>query len=304
MVHWYLAVVSVVVFVLAATGLGPIATARDSTRDVSAGRGLFVRQCAVCHGDGGRGDGASAVGFATKPADLTDGRLMNGLPDEFLLRVILDGGPSEGLAPTMPAFRGHLGEEQARQVVAYLRTLARPIHRLDETPSVVTMPGAPTQPIFFSHLVHAGSFHIDCQYCHATARRSVSAGLPSVERCMGCHKIIGAADNPEIRKIHGYWERREPIPWARVFKLPEFTHFTHKAHIRAGVTCQHCHGPVERMRAVGAPTGPNLVDDLVRVAGLRPASPPFSMGWCVDCHREQNAARGTHAPLECVTCHH
>jgi len=27
-------------------------------------------------------------------------------------------------------------------------------------------------------------------------------------------------------------------------------------------------------------------------AGLRPAAPPLSMGWCIDCHRKENAARG------------
>jgi hypothetical protein len=28
------------------------------------------------------------------------------------------------------------------------------------------------------------------------------------------------------------------------------------------------------------------------------------MGWCVDCHRNENARRGTTAPLDCVECHH
>lgn len=304
MVRWLFAAVSLVVLLAAALGVDRAAVARDVERDLDAGRELYGRQCAVCHGERGQGDGPSAAGFATKPADLTDGRLLNGLPDDFLASVILNGGPAEGLAPTMPAFRGHLGEDQARQVIAYLRSLARPVHRPAESMSVVRVPGAPAQPIFFSHIVHAGSFRIDCQYCHADARRSRSAGLPSVERCMGCHKIVGAQDNPEIRKIHGFWERREPIPWVRVFKLPEFTFFPHKAHIRAGVVCQSCHGPVERMRAVGATTGPNLPNDLLRLVGLRPPPPPLSMGWCIDCHREQNATRGTRAPLDCVNCHH
>jgi hypothetical protein len=121
---------------------------------------------------------------------------------------------------------------------------------------------------------------------------------------MGCHKIIGAQDNPEIRKIHDYWERRAPIPWVRVFKVPEFTVFPHNAHVRAGVTCQTCHGPIERMRVVGATTGPNLVNDLLNVVGIRPAAPPLTMGWCVECHRQQNAAKGLRAPLDCMACHH
>src|ERR1051326_2976349 len=76
---------------------------------------------------------------------------------------------------------------------------------------------AATQPINFPHNVHVETYKIDCQYCHADARRSEYAGLPSVSRCMGCHTIIGAQDNPEIQKIHAYAARREAIPWVRVF---------------------------------------------------------------------------------------
>jgi hypothetical protein len=153
-------------------------------------------------------------------------------------------------------------------------------------------------------VIHAGSFQIACQHCHADARRSHSAGLPSVERCMGCHKIIGAQDNPEIAKIHEYARRGAPIPWVRVFKVPEFTFFPHKPHVRFGIACQTCHGPIERMRVVGADTGPRLADDLLRLTGLRPAPRALTMGWCIDCHRELNASRGARAPLDCVTCHH
>ena len=94
------------------------------------------------------------------------------------------------------------------------------------------------------------------------------------------------------------------IPWVRIFKLPEYVYFAHKPHIRAGVACQSCHGPIERMRAVGAVTGQGIFNDLANVVGLRPAPRPLTMGWCIDCHREQNRARGTAAPLDCVVCHH
>ena len=162
---------------------------------------------------------------------------------------------------------------------------------------------ASAQPINFPHNVHVETYKIDCQYCHADARRSEYAGLPSVTRCMGCHKIT-AADRPEIQKLAGYAAKSEPIPWVRVFKVPEFTYFPHKAHIRANVKCQTCHGAVEKMTTASGVTGPRLTNDLLNLSGLRPASPPLTMGWCVDCHREQNATRGTKAPLDCVTCHH
>jgi mono/diheme cytochrome c family protein len=290
----------------AALGLAaswPRATAAPPSRDAEAGRVVYQRACATCHGQAGRGDGPSAVGFATKPTDLTDGRIMNPLPHEFLVNIIVNGGPAEGLSPGMPPFGGHLSGEQVAQVIAYVRSIAQPPFDPGAVLPVVTVPGAPAQPVFFSHLIHAGSFQIACQYCHADARRSPHAGLPSVDRCMGCHKVIGAQDNPEIAKVHEYWNRRAPIPWVRVFKVPEFTYFPHKAHVGAGVACQTCHGPVERMRVVGAPAGPNLVNDLQRLVGLGPASPPLSMGWCIDCHRTQNA-QGRQAPLDCITCHH
>src|SRR5207244_1834675 len=179
-----------------------------------------------CHGEGGRGDGASASGFATRPSDLADGRLMNGLPDEFLVSVITHGGPAQGLAPTMPPFDRTLSADQIRRLVAFVRPLAKPDYR-------------------------------------------------------------GA-----------------PIPWVRVFKVPEFTYFPHKAHVRADVACQDCHGPIERMPVVGADTGPALTNDLAHLVGLHPPSRPLTMGWCVECHRRENAARATRAPLDCVACHH
>jgi hypothetical protein len=159
------------------------------------------------------------------------------------------------------------------------------------------------QPINFPHSVHVQTYKIDCQYCHSDARRSEYAGLPSVERCIGCHKIAGA-DLPEIKKLAEYAAKQQPIPWTRIYKVPEFTYFPHKPHVRAEVECQTCHGPVETMTTVAATTGPSLVNDMLNLVGFRPAPPPLTMGWCVDCHRSQNASRGTQAPLDCVACHH
>jgi len=168
-------------------------------------------------------------------------------------------------------------------------------------PAAAAKPSA--QPINFPHNVHAGTYKIDCQYCHSDARRSEYAGLPSVERCMGCHKIT-AADKAEIKKLAEFQAKKESIPWVRVNKLPEFTYFPHKAHIAANLPCQGCHGPIEQMRVVGARTGPRLTNDLARLVGLKPAPPALTMGWCVECHRTQNATQGRRAPLDCIACHH
>lgn len=138
-------------------------------------------------------------------------------------------------------------------------------------------PPAPEQPIAFPHSVHAGRLNLECGFCHTFAERSPRAGIPPLATCMTCHGSI-AVERPEIRKLRGYVERREPVAWRKVHLLPDHVHFTHKRHVRAGIDCSACHGGVARME---------------RVKRVR----PLTMGWCVTCHR----LRG--APTDCATCH-
>jgi predicted CXXCH cytochrome family protein len=137
----------------------------------------------------------------------------------------------------------------------------------------------PAQPIDFSHKIHAGDFQIPCMYCHMQARRSTVAGVPSVDKCVGCHNVV-ATDRPQIREVMRYWANKEPIPWIKVHDLPDFVHFPHKRHVLAGVECQTCHGPVETMERV------------TRLA-------PMKMGLCLDCHKQNSVENG----LDCWTCH-
>ncbi len=291
---------------------------------IKRGQVVYAQYCAHCHGAEGKGDGLSGQNLPIKPQNLTEGRVLNPLPDHFLTRVITQGGQSVGLSPLMPAFVPQLSDTQVRDVVVYIRTLAKPAFDPKAVLPVPEKPEGPVQPIFFSHVIHAGSYQIDCQYCHAGARRSPTAGLPSVERCMGCHKIVAAQGNPEVDKLKGYWERKEPIPWVRIFKVPEHAQFPHKNHIQAGLPCQTCHGRVEAMERVNAGptgTGQSIVNDLMNLAGMPAAPNKLTMGWCVECHRAANS--GTlaslswieppapklvrarpKAPLDCVACHH
>jgi mono/diheme cytochrome c family protein len=243
------------------------------------GRAIYDQYCAACHGPEGRADGPAAAALPIKPPSLTDGPLLNPLPDDFLFTVVSRGAAAVGLAPQMPGFQPPLTDRQVWDVVGYVRTMAHPAYAAPVAAPVVPRAPAPVQPIEFSHAIHAGSYRIDCQYCHADARRAPYAGLPSVARCMGCHKIVAAQGNPEIRKLQGYAERQEAIPWVRVHKVAGFVSFPHKRHVQVGLACQQCHGPVEAMQ---------------RVAQVA----PLTMGWCVGCHAER---RG---PLDCVACHH
>ncbi len=68
----------------------------------------------------------------------------------------------------------------------------------------------PTQPIKFSHKLHAGIQKIDCQYCHDSARRSKHSGIPATNTCMNCHAAVvkgsqyGTAEISKIYASVGY----------------------------------------------------------------------------------------------------
>ena len=136
---------------------------------------------------------------------------------------------------------------------------------------------SPVQPIAFSHKVHAGDNGIHCLFCHRLAHDSPVAGIPAVADCRACHLFI-SPDAPEIRKLTAYWDKRQPIPWVRVYGVPDFVYFPHMMHIRAGLDCSGCHGDVAGM---------------VRIA----RSVKIEMGWCLNCHREHRAS------IDCWTCH-
>jgi hypothetical protein len=147
---------------------------------------------------------------------------------------------------------------------------------------------APEQPIpGFSHKIHVTVNKIDCLHCHAGTDRSQLAGFPAVATCVGCHMYLGRVrQKPGIVKLFEYWKKKEPIPWVRVYYLPQFVQFKHKPHIRAGVACQTCHGDVGDMT-------------VARMAEK------ITMGWCVGCHRNtQGRAKLAQAPTDCWTCHY
>lgn len=151
-----------------------------------------------------------------------------------------------------------------------------------DTKAMIADEEQPEQPIPFYHTIHAGQDSIPCQYCHSSAATSEEAGIPPVGTCMGCHRFIQGR-TPEfeqnIQMLLGFWADSTAIPWERVHSVPSFVQFTHKPHVRAGVECAECHGEVAEMEVVR------------RVESL-------TMGWCIECHRDQGA------PDDCAACHY
>jgi caa(3)-type oxidase subunit IV len=83
--------------------------------------GAFSTVCATCHGTGGQGDGPGAAALDPKPADFTDPAFWAERPDEELITAIREGGAAVGRSPLMPAWGSLYSEEQAAQIVEYLK---------------------------------------------------------------------------------------------------------------------------------------------------------------------------------------
>jgi hypothetical protein len=155
----------------------------------------------------------------------------------------------------------------------------------------------PTQPIPFSHKLHAGQYGIDCKYCHTSVEVSKHSSVPSMNICMNCHLSVGVTKD-WIQKLQKQYAEKDPIAWQKVHLLPDHVKFNHAAHIKAGKDCNTCHGPIEQMEVV------YQWSDL-------------SMGWCINCHRgdydETLSSEDlkklkddghTQAPINCSTCHY
>lgn len=90
------------------------------------GKKLYATYCTVCHGEKGKGDGLAANGLPVKPADHTNGAVMNQLGDKFLNDIISKGGGAVGKSSFMPAWGASLNERQIRDIVAFIRTIVAP----------------------------------------------------------------------------------------------------------------------------------------------------------------------------------
>lgn len=129
------------------------------------------------------------------------------------------------------------------------------------------------QPVPFSHEHHINELGIDCRYCHSSVEKSPFAGIPPTHTCMSCHSQIWT-NSPLLEPIRESYSTQKPIKasdeslgWNRVNKLPEFVYFNHSAHITKGVSCNQCHGAVQKMQ-------------------LTYKGKPFFMSWCLSCHSD------------------
>jgi len=105
-------------------------------QSVAEGKSLYASYCASCHGDQGKGDGVAARSLPVKPADHTNGAVMNQFSDKFLTDIISKGGSAVSKSAFMPAWGSSLSNKQVSDIVAYLRSIANPPYNKAETSGV------------------------------------------------------------------------------------------------------------------------------------------------------------------------
>ena len=135
---------------------------------------------------------------------------------------------------------------------------------------------APTQPVPFSHALHAGKLKMDCRYCHTTVEKAAFAAIPPTKTCLNCHSGADKTGSTLTTAVHSTSlqlsevrksaETGRSVDWIKVHDLPDYAYFNHSAHVTRGVSCVSCHGRIDKMEVV------TQVE-------------PLSMGWCLSCHR-------------------
>ena len=104
------------------------------------------------------------------------------------------------------------------------------------------------------------------------------AGLPREAACMGCHATI-KKDSPHIAKLAEHARSRKAVPWARIYRVPDYVWFSHASHhTDAKIACETCHGPVAERQALAK-------------------EKPTNMYSCMQCHARSGASNG------CDFCH-
>lgn len=116
------------VVVLAAIGIftSGLAWLLDTPRPpagASAAERLYLGLCSTCHGPDGRGSWRAAL-FLIRPGNLADGDVVR-RSDEYLFDIIKHGGSAIG-RPGMPGFGATLSDAEIKELVRYVRGLARP----------------------------------------------------------------------------------------------------------------------------------------------------------------------------------
>lgn len=140
------------------------------------------------------------------------------------------------------------------------------VYEVNESPYFTEANVAREQPVPFSHKHHVSELGIDCRYCHTSVEKSSFAGIPPTQTCMSCHSQIWV-NSPMLEPVRESYRTDRSIEWTRVNALPDFVYFNHSIHVKKGVGCTTCHGPIGEMPITWRAN-------------------TLYMRWCLECHRQ------------------
>jgi hypothetical protein len=137
-----------------------------------------------------------------------------------------------------------------------------------------------TQPIVFSHAIHAGKFRIPCMACHQNVMLGARASIPNIEVCGACHSTP-MQKTPQELLVYKYVSEHKQIPWYNIYHVPDYVYFSHRRHVAIGkLNCKLCHGD---MAALDSPPKTQFLQ--------------IKMQNCWNCHEKH------HVTTDCSHCH-
>ncbi len=173
-------------------------------QNLEAGKVVYDKWCAGCHGETGAGDGEAADRMLPPPRDFTSAvyqirSTMNGeLPTDDDLRRIVDDGMPGG---AMPGWSDRLSENERDDVVAYIKSFSRFFQGAAPDPlDFGKAPGGGGSPEAIA-AGRAAYDELECAKCHGDDARGDGPSAPTLTDDWGAP--IRAADLSESWNFNG-----------------------------------------------------------------------------------------------------
>ncbi|MBI1966771.1 MAG: c-type cytochrome [Gemmatimonadetes bacterium] len=159
---------------------------RLSAQDTTAGRAVYEKWCAGCHGETGAGDGPAAGTMLPRPRDFTGAiyqirtTASGQLPTDDDLRLAIDRG-LPGTA--MPGWKDQLSERDRRDVLAYLKTFSAFFADTTQRPEPLVFGKEPGGGTSVDALRIGRQFYdsIGCRKCHGDRGRGDGPSAPTLK---------------------------------------------------------------------------------------------------------------------------
>lgn len=104
------------------TALPAFAAGFELKGDAKKGETHFKTLCVACHGEKGDGKGPAGAALTPRPTNFTDPANAERLTDEWIYKMVKNGGAANGKSPLMVSWAGALDEQGLRDVSAYVLT--------------------------------------------------------------------------------------------------------------------------------------------------------------------------------------